>query len=104
MIQTLWLDAHLSPALAPWITNTFDISTHALRDVGLRDAEDLEIFEAARTQSAALMTKDRDFVELVERLAATAHYLANLWQHIQCKTARGLIDNLAHCMGIAKAG
>ena len=68
MIQSLWLDAHLSPALAPWMITTFDISTHALRDLGLRDAEDLEIFEAARTQSAALMTKDRDFVELVERL------------------------------------
>ncbi len=65
---TIWIDAHLSPALATWITNTFTVNAIALRDLGLRDAEDLEIFEAAKTQNAILMTKDRDFVELVDRL------------------------------------
>jgi predicted nuclease of predicted toxin-antitoxin system len=34
----------------------------------LRDAEVLEMFGAAKAQSAILMTKDRDFVELVDRL------------------------------------
>ena len=40
----------------------------ALRDLGLRDAEDPEIFEAAKTQGAIFMTKDSDFVDLVDRL------------------------------------
>ena len=44
--MTIWVDAHLSPAIATWIT-TFGITALALRDVGLRDAEDPEIFEAA---------------------------------------------------------
>lgn len=39
----------------------------AIRDVGLRDAEDLEIFEAAKAQGAIIITKDRDFVDLVDR-------------------------------------
>ncbi len=39
----------------------------ALRDIGLRDAEDFEIFEAAKAQGAIVMTKDRDFVDLVDR-------------------------------------
>lgn len=67
-MTTIWIDAHLSPAIATWINNTFeDISAFALRDLGLRDAEDWEIFEAAKAQEVIFMTKDSDFVDLVER-------------------------------------
>ncbi|MBD1823725.1 DUF5615 family PIN-like protein [Cyanobacteria bacterium FACHB-DQ100] len=68
--MTIWIDAHLSPAIALWITNTFGITAFALRDAGLRDAEDPEIFEAAREQSVILMTKDSDFADLVDRLGS----------------------------------
>lgn len=64
----IWIDAHLSPAIAPWITATFGISAKALRDVNLRDAEDLEIFTAAKAQNVIMMTKDSDFIDLVDRL------------------------------------
>ncbi len=64
-MTTIWIDAHLSPAIATWINNTFeDISAFALRDLGLRDAEDWEIFEAAKAQEVIFMTKDSDFVDL----------------------------------------
>ena len=63
----IWIDAHLSPAISIWITATFGISALALRDVGLRDAEDAEIFEAAKAQGVILIAKDRDFVDLVDR-------------------------------------
>lgn len=68
--MTIWVDAHLSPAIATWITNTLGITAVALRDIGLRDAEDHEIFEAAKAQEVIVMTKDRDFVELVDRLGS----------------------------------
>jgi predicted nuclease of predicted toxin-antitoxin system len=68
--MTIWVDAHLSPAIATWISSTFEIETVALRDLGLRDAEDPEIFEAAKAQEAIVMTKDSDFVDLVERLGS----------------------------------
>ncbi len=64
--MTIWVDAHLSPAIATWITSTFGVEAIALRDLGLRDAEDSEIFEAAKDQKAIVMTKDSDFVDLVE--------------------------------------
>ncbi|WP_414754796.1 DUF5615 family PIN-like protein [Anabaena sp. CCY 9910] len=67
-MTTIWIDAHLSPAIATWINNTFGITASALRDIGLRDAEDLEIFEAAKAQGVIFITKDSDFVDLVERL------------------------------------
>jgi predicted nuclease of predicted toxin-antitoxin system len=60
----LWLNAQLSPTLAPWIQSTFNVESPALRDVGLRDAKDEAIFDAARAAGATVMTKDSDFVTL----------------------------------------
>lgn len=68
--MNIWTDAHLSPAIATWITRTLGFEAIALRDLGLRDAEDPEIFEMAKAQNAIVMTKDSDFVELVERLGS----------------------------------
>jgi len=66
--MTLWVDAQLPPQLAGWLEETFPLNASAVRDLGLRDAEDQEIFDAARQARAVVMTKDRDFVELVQRL------------------------------------
>ena len=63
-MTTIWIDAHLSPAIATWITSTFGVTAVALRDIGLRDAEDPEIFEAAKAQKVIFITKDSDFVDL----------------------------------------
>ncbi|MGB3788130.1 MAG: DUF5615 family PIN-like protein [Phormidesmis sp.] len=68
--MTVWVDAHLSPSIAVWITRTLGFEAVALRDLGLRDSEDTEIFEIARAREAIVMTKDSDFVELVGRLGA----------------------------------
>ena len=66
----IWLDAQLSPALAQWIESEFGVECRALRDVGLRDATDREIFKAARASGAVIMTKDSDFVTLQNRHGA----------------------------------
>jgi predicted nuclease of predicted toxin-antitoxin system len=65
---TIWLDNHLSPALAGWIAGTFGRDCVQLRDLGLARASDREIFEKAREAGALLVSKDRDFAELVLRL------------------------------------
>ena len=64
----LWIDAQLSPALARWLSDTFGVTAHAVRDLGLRAAKDLPIFHAAREARAVIMSKDSDFVLLLERL------------------------------------
>ena len=38
-----------------------------MRELGLRDAADEDIFQAARESDAVVMTKDADFVILLER-------------------------------------
>jgi predicted nuclease of predicted toxin-antitoxin system len=59
---TIWIDAQLSPDLALWLTEQFRVEARAVRDVHLRDAKDLEIYEAARRAGAVVMTKDADFL------------------------------------------
>jgi predicted nuclease of predicted toxin-antitoxin system len=39
-----------------------------VRDLGLRNAKDKDIFAAAGQASAIVMTKDADFADMVERL------------------------------------
>jgi predicted nuclease of predicted toxin-antitoxin system len=68
--MTIWIDAQMSPAIAAWISSNFAINAVAIRELGLRDAEDEEIFQAARQANAIVMTKDSDFVLLLDRLGA----------------------------------
>ncbi len=63
----IWLDAQLSPGLARWIAEMIGTECIHVRDLGLREAEDPIIFQKARAAGAVVMTKDEDFIRLVER-------------------------------------
>jgi predicted nuclease of predicted toxin-antitoxin system len=63
----VWIDAQLSPALALWLRDELGLDAHAARDLGLLAAEDAAIFQRAREAEAAVMTKDRDFLDLLDR-------------------------------------
>ena len=65
--MTIWIDAQLSPSLAPWITKTFGIPSQAVRDLGMREAKDFPIFKAAREADAIVLTKDADFPHLLHQ-------------------------------------
>jgi predicted nuclease of predicted toxin-antitoxin system len=69
-MKTVWLDAQLSPRLARWLADAFGVQAAAVRDLGMQQAEDLDIFLAARKAGAVVITKDNDFVELLERLGS----------------------------------
>jgi len=63
----IWIDAQLSPQIASWITSEFDIDAVAVRDIGLRDADDNQIFQKAKAADCVVMTKDRDFLNLLDQ-------------------------------------
>ena len=67
-MTTIWIDAQLSPALAAWISSSLAVRAVAVRDLGLREATDQEIFSAAKRENVIVMTKDSDFVLLLDRL------------------------------------
>lgn len=76
---TLWLDAQLPPQLAHWITHTFgraeNIEAIALRDLGLRDCADRDIYSRAKNAGVIVVSKDSDFVDLVQRLGSPPQLL-----------------------------
>jgi predicted nuclease of predicted toxin-antitoxin system len=66
--MNLWRDEHLSPQLAAWIAQTFGFESIHIRDLGLARARDREVFDAARRADAIILTKDADFVGILERI------------------------------------
>lgn len=64
------VDAQLPPALAHHLGKHFNVTASHVRDLGLRDADDLTIHGHARRSESIVITKDSDFVELVHRHGA----------------------------------
>ncbi len=64
------VDAQLSPWLAYWLEQNYQVKAIAVRDLGLRDASDKEIFLKARELSAVIITKDIDFLTLQDNLGS----------------------------------
>ena len=63
----LWLDAQLPPSISVWIASRFKVEAYPVRDLNLLAAKDEEIFIAARKEKVVLISKDIDFVRLIEQ-------------------------------------
>jgi predicted nuclease of predicted toxin-antitoxin system len=61
----VWIDAQISPAIAAWMCSELGVDARAVVELGLRDATDRAIFFKARDEGAVVLTKDSDFVRLV---------------------------------------
>jgi len=68
--MTIWIDAQLSPILADWLAAQFEIEAKHLRGLSLIRASDPQIFDAAKKAKAVILTKNRDFVDLVRHRGA----------------------------------
>ena len=69
-MAAIWVDAQLPPQLAAWLRSEMSHDAKAVRELGLREADDRVIFDAARTGSTVVISKLVDFVALVSRLGA----------------------------------
>ncbi|MGD9815614.1 MAG: DUF5615 family PIN-like protein [Hyphomonadaceae bacterium] len=58
------VDAQLPPALAEFLRGKGHEAA-SLREIGLRDADDADIWERARKDGAIIVTKDEDFALMV---------------------------------------
>jgi predicted nuclease of predicted toxin-antitoxin system len=63
----LWLDENLPPSLAPWLAAEFGVAAVVVRDLSLAAEKDEEIFWSARANGAVILTKDTDYVELLQK-------------------------------------
>ena len=66
MTNPIWVDAQLPPALARWFVAECHLAAHHVQDLGFLRSADRAIFSAARTENAVVVTKDSDFVRLLE--------------------------------------
>jgi predicted nuclease of predicted toxin-antitoxin system len=64
----IWIDAQLSPSLAAWIESELGHEARSLSALGMQQASDREVFLAARAECAVVMSKDSDFVRLLDEL------------------------------------
>ena len=103
--MTIWLDAQLSPALAPWISAQFSVTAVAVRDVGLRDSKDREIFLAARRAGAVVMTKDSDFAWWQQELGPPPQVIwLTFGNTSNVHLKQVLTRNLGRALGCIQAG
>jgi predicted nuclease of predicted toxin-antitoxin system len=83
------LDENLSPKLIPRLASLFPGLIH-VRDLGLKQADDREIWEWARANRLSILTADADFVELSQRLGWPPKVI-----HLQrCDYPARVIENL----------
>lgn len=103
--MTFWIDAHLSPLIAAWLTWTFaDVQAVPLRDLGLRDAEDEEIFQAAKAAGVVVLTKRRLPPPARPVRPAATGALAHLRQYLQRAAARSAARHYTRRAGATSCG
>ena len=95
--RVIWLDNHLSPALAERISKEFGEPCAQVRDLGLA--------RAARRSASVLVTKDRDFADLVTRLGPPpAIVLLSCGNTSNAYLRTVLRDQLAAALTLARDG
>lgn len=101
----MWIDAQLPPQLARWVTAVPDVEATHTFDLGFLGAADPKIFEAARHAGAVVITKDVDFVELLERHGAPPQVVWITAGNTTNAVLRRLIDTLwPRCAELLRAG
>jgi predicted nuclease of predicted toxin-antitoxin system len=81
------VDAQLPPALALWLIQQGHSAAH-VGDLGLREAEDTEIWNYAFSTGTIIVTKDEDFAE---RTTRTTSGPVIVWLRLGNATNRALM-------------
>ena len=90
--MTLWLDNQLPPALAAWMRASLSVECVPVRDLHLQRASDPEIFHAARAARVVVMTKDADFVDLLDQHGAPPQVILVTCGNTSNARLRRLVD------------
>jgi predicted nuclease of predicted toxin-antitoxin system len=60
-----WIDEQISPKFVAWLAQRFQVAAHSVDTLGYHSTPDAELFQKAREANAIVITKDRDFREMV---------------------------------------
>ncbi len=87
----VWVDAQLPPALATWLRTQGVTAAHVL-ELGMLSSSDADIFAAARRDDAIVITKDEDFLRLLERHGPPPQVVWVTVGHVRNARLRELIE------------
>jgi predicted nuclease of predicted toxin-antitoxin system len=65
-MREVWVDAQLPPRLARWIAARGEVPAFHVFDLGMVTTADSTIFERARATGVVVVTRDRDFLALLD--------------------------------------
>ena len=104
--MTFWLDAQLDPELAAWLGATFKVIAKTVREIGLRDATNEELFVAGgRFKDIVIVSKDADFAELARRNGAPPQVLWLRFPNMSTVKMRSLLAmTFAEAVRLLEAG
>jgi predicted nuclease of predicted toxin-antitoxin system len=60
----IWLDANISPSIALWLNNNFEVECKSCFILNMQKENDIAIYRSAKEANAIFVTKDRDFTLL----------------------------------------
>ncbi len=98
----IWLDAQLSPKLANWMRAAFDMP---MRDLGMLTTADERIFLRAKDEVDIVITKDKDFVTLLERLGPPPNVIwITMGNTSNARMKQALEDKLPEALAMLSKG
>jgi predicted nuclease of predicted toxin-antitoxin system len=101
----IWIDAHLSPGIAAWINENFEYEAKSLRSLGLRDESDPIIFQRAKAEGVVFITKDTDFIDLVDRYGVPPYVILLRCGNTTNKRVREILSlHLPHAIELFDEG
>jgi predicted nuclease of predicted toxin-antitoxin system len=101
----LWLDTHISPAIAKWMADFTGFNVKSSYSLSLHYLTDIEIYNRARDAgNIIIVSKDTDFAELISRLGSPPKLITlkigncdnrTLWEFIKPHIVEA-VDLLTH--------
>lgn len=75
----IWTDVHMSPSIAKWLNQNYDVEAVSSYKLDFFVQTDYNIFMQAKAANAIFITKDRDYTKLLkEHWAPPAILLLNI--------------------------
>ena len=71
----IWTDTHISPAIAKWLNEQFNVEAVSFYKLNFHTASDYSIFTQAKENSAIFITKNKDYTKLLATFKAPPYII-----------------------------
>ncbi len=71
----IWTDTHISPAIAKWLNEAFDVDAVSFYKLNFHTATDYSIFMKAKEKNVIFLTKDKDYQKLLATFKAPPYII-----------------------------